>query len=119
MAKDKSGKKNGKAQAKVPRSAEPADSTTSPVPEDHLADDHHGTHHVATLVKETPTEAATRLVDRGLPSTRAELELLHQAARRRRAAASLGSDEYRAAVDEIWRIEVRIASVEEASPTAS
>ena len=38
---------------------------------------------------------------------------LHVAARKRREAASLGSDEYRAAAEEVARIEVQIARVEE------
>ena len=51
-------------------------------------------------------------VDSSLPGTREELLALHAEARRRRAAASLGSPEHRAAVDEIGRIEIRIADVE-------
>jgi hypothetical protein len=38
---------------------------------------------------------------------------LHEAARRRRDAAPLGSDEFRAAAEEIARIEIQIARVEE------
>jgi transcription elongation GreA/GreB family factor len=41
----------------------------------------------------------------------------HRAARARRDAAALGSDEYRAAAEEIARIEVAIARLEE--PPAS
>jgi hypothetical protein len=48
-----------------------------------------------------------------LPGTRAELMALHEAARRRRDASALGSDEYRAAAEEIARIEIQIARVEE------
>ena len=55
-------------------------------------------------------QAAT--VDASLPATRDELLVLHAAARRRRASAELGSPEHRAAVDDIGRIEVRIADVE-------
>jgi hypothetical protein len=51
-------------------------------------------------------------VDRSLPSTRDELIGLHAAARRRRADAALDSPEYRAAVEELGRIEIRIADVE-------
>ena len=51
-------------------------------------------------------------VDASLPATREELLVRHADARRRRAAASLGSDAFREAVDEIGRIEVRIAAVE-------
>ena len=51
-------------------------------------------------------------VDTSLPATREELVARHAEARRRRAAAPLGSDAYRAAADEIGRIEIRIAAIE-------
>jgi hypothetical protein len=54
------------------------------------------------------------VVDMGLPGTREELIERHAAARRRRNAAALGSDEHRAAVDEVGRIEIRIADIERA-----
>ena len=54
-------------------------------------------------------------VDERLPGTRAELIALHAEARRRRNAAPLGSDSFRAAVDEIARIEIRIAAVDRAA----
>ena len=50
-----------------------------------------------------------------LPDTRPALIELHVAARRRRAAAALGSDAYRAACQEISDIEVRIAEIEQPS----
>jgi hypothetical protein len=53
-----------------------------------------------------------------LPTTRAELMALHEVARRRRDAAGLGSDDFRAAAEEIARIEIQIARIEEPS-TAS
>jgi hypothetical protein len=53
-------------------------------------------------------------VDTSLPDTRPELMALHAEARTRRAAAPLGGDAFRAAVDEIARIEVRIADVDRA-----
>jgi hypothetical protein len=53
-------------------------------------------------------------VDTSLPASRAELLERHAATRQRRNAAPLGSDEHRAAVDEIGRIEVRIAAIERA-----
>ena len=56
-------------------------------------------------------------VDASLPRTRAELLERHTAARRRRNAAALGSDEHRAAVDELGRIEIRIADIEQAPTT--
>jgi hypothetical protein len=52
-------------------------------------------------------------VSKPLPRTRAELIELHMAARRRRASAALGSDEYRAACEEIAAIEIRIAEIEQ------
>ena len=48
-----------------------------------------------------------------LPKTRPELLELHMAARRRRAAATLGSEAYREAAEEIATIEVRIAEIEQ------
>lgn len=102
MAKDKDKDKAARKSART-SAADP-----------HIAPDGHGTHHVATLPLETPAQAAARLIDNRLPGSRPELEQLHAAARRRRATAALGSDEYRAALDDIVRIEVRIAAVERA-----
>jgi hypothetical protein len=51
-------------------------------------------------------------VDTSLPGSRDELLALHAAARRRRAAAAYGSAEHRAAIDDIGRIEIRIADVD-------
>lgn len=53
-------------------------------------------------------------VDASLPATREELSARHADARRRRNNAPHGGPEHRAAVDEIGRIEVRIADVERA-----
>ena len=47
-----------------------------------------------------------------LPQTREELLELHRETRRRRNAAPHGSDEHRAAIDLIGRIEVEIARIE-------
>ena len=65
-----------------------------------------GGHHPAKAHGEPAT------IDMSLPGTRDELLERHAQARRRRAAAPLGSPEHRAAVDEIGRIEVRIADIE-------
>ena len=54
-------------------------------------------------------------VDDSLPGNRADLMSLHAAARAKRSAAPLGSDAFRAAVEEIARIEVRIAAVDRAA----
>jgi hypothetical protein len=43
---------------------------------------------------------------------------LHAAARRRRDASALGSDDYHAAAEEVARIEVEIARIEEPAPKA-
>ena len=50
-----------------------------------------------------------------LPAARADLLTLHAAARRRRNAAPLGSAEFRAACEEVSRIEVQIARIERAA----
>lgn len=68
-----------------------------------------GRHHAATAHGRPAT------VDTSLPGTRAELMTLHAAARKRRSAAELGSEAFRAAVEELARIEVRIAAVDRAA----
>ena len=54
-------------------------------------------------------------VDESLPGSRAELLALHADARRKRNTAPLGSPAFKAAVEEIARIEVRIAAVDRAA----
>jgi hypothetical protein len=49
-------------------------------------------------------------------TTRAELMELHAAARRRRDSAALGSDEFRTAAEEVARIEIAVAQLEEPPP---
>ena len=85
-------KRHGKDDARIERPADRAPSG--------------GGHHPAKAHGRPAT------VDTSLPGTRDELLARHAEARRRRAAAPLGSPEHRAAVDEIGRIEVRIADVE-------
>jgi hypothetical protein len=68
-----------------------------------------GQHHAATA------HGRPARIDKSLPASREELIALHAEARRRRASAALGSEAYRAAVDEIGRIEVRIADVDRAA----
>ncbi len=68
-----------------------------------------GQHHTATAHGKPAT------VDTSLPATRPELMELHRAARARRNGAPLGSEPFRAAVDEIARIEVRIAAIDRAA----
>jgi len=51
-------------------------------------------------------------VDASLPATRDELMTRHAEARKRRNSAPLDSEAFRAAVDELGRIEVRVASIE-------
>ena len=67
-----------------------------------------GSHHVAKAHGQ-PTK-----VDASLPKSREELQTLHAEARRRRASAPYNSPEHHAAIDEIGRIEIRIADVERA-----
>ena len=68
-----------------------------------------GQHHAATA------HGRPARVDETLPATRAELLALHGRARDRRNAAPLGSDAFRAAVEEIARIEIRIAAIDRAA----
>jgi hypothetical protein len=49
-----------------------------------------------------------------LPQTRAELLVLHEAARRRRQAAELGGEAWTEASMDVERIEIEIARVERA-----
>jgi hypothetical protein len=63
----------------------------------------------------TLTENEGGSVTKTLPDTRDALLVLHAEARRRRAAATLGGEDYRAACEDIATIEVRIAEVEIAS----
>ena len=49
-----------------------------------------------------------------LPQTRAELESLHAETRKRRNKAAHGSEEHKAAIDLIGRIEIEIARIERA-----
>lgn len=80
-----------------------------------------------------PEPAGRRMTDRGTREAgrsgagssatgkdRSKLMEQHAAARARREAASLGSDEFRAAAEEVARVEVAIARLEEppaSSPT--
>jgi hypothetical protein len=52
-------------------------------------------------------------------ATRESLMEEHAVARARREAAPLGSDEFRAAAEEVARIEIAIAALEEPPPTTS
>jgi hypothetical protein len=54
------------------------------------------------------------VVDESLPASRPELLALHREARARRNSAPLDSEAFRAAVQEIARIEVRIAAIDRA-----
>jgi hypothetical protein len=63
-------------------------------------------HHVAKAHGQ-PTK-----VDSSLPATRDELMTRHADARKRRNSAPLDSEAFRAAVDELGRIEVRVAAIE-------
>ncbi|MDX6585490.1 MAG: hypothetical protein QOI10_4674 [Solirubrobacterales bacterium] len=67
-----------------------------------------GGHHVATA------HGLPATVDSSLPATRAELMTRHAEARKRRNSAPLDSEAFRDAVDELGRIEVRVAAIERA-----
>jgi hypothetical protein len=54
-----------------------------------------------------------------VPTHRIELLARHADAKQRREAAPLGSDEFRAACEEVARIEIAIAAAEEPPPHAS
>jgi hypothetical protein len=105
MAKDKDKDKGKRGhegkERKRDRAADAADAADA----QHVAG---GQHHAAQA-------HGKRLeVDTSLPATRAELLVLHAAARKRRNTAELGSDAHRAAVTELERIEVRVAAIERA-----
>ena len=51
--------------------------------------------------------------------SRESLMVRHREARDRRESAPLGSDEYRAAAEEVARIEIAIAELEEPPPKVS
>lgn len=53
------------------------------------------------------------------PTDRSDLMRQHREARARREAAPLGSDAYRAASEDVTRIEVAIAALEEPPPDAT
>jgi hypothetical protein len=72
-------------------------------------DQHQSGGHKAAKAHGQPTK-----VDTSLPGTREELLERHADARRRRNEAPLGSEVHRAAVDELGRIEIRIAAIERA-----
>jgi hypothetical protein len=56
--------------------------------------------------------AAASLADTPAPSSREELLVAHEAARRRRNAAPLGGHDWEAASAEVGRIEIEIARLE-------
>ena len=101
MAKHDKGRKKGDKAVAVDAETDAHAAGRKPTQE-HSSDGHH------------PAKAHGRpaTVDASLPATREELLVRHAEARRRRAGASLGSEAYREAADEIGRIEVRIAAVE-------
>lgn len=61
----------------------------------------------------------TKASNRRKAKTRQELMEEHRAARARRDSAALGSDEYRAAAEEVARIEIAISELEEPDPEAA
>lgn len=77
--------------------------------DDHATAKAGGEHHIAGA------HGRPVKVDTSLPKTRPELLALHAAARARRNGAALGSPEFRAAVLDLERIEVRIAAIDRAA----
>ena len=59
----------------------------------------------------------TKRTGRSEPKDRGALMEQHASAKARRDAASLGSDEFRDAAEEVARIEIAIAALEEPPPT--
>jgi hypothetical protein len=82
---------------------------------DKTKDRHHGADAAGGAHEVAKAHGQPAAVDKSLPGTRAELMTRHAAARARRNAADLGSEAFRAAVDEIARIEVRIAAIDRAA----
>ena len=74
---------------------------------DNSADHKAATGHHGAKAHGQPTK-----VDSSLPATREELMTRHADARKRRNSAPLDSEAFRAAVDELGRIEVRVAAIE-------
>ena len=94
----------------APRPAAPRPAATRRRPTRVAAPDPVGGEHHAAKAHGRPTQ-----VDTSLPDTRPELMALHAAARARRNAAALGSPDFRAAITDLERIEIRIAAVDRAA----
>jgi hypothetical protein len=65
------------------------------------------------------TRNEQKAAEKSQRSGRSSLMEKHVAARARRDAAALGSEDYRAAAEEVGRIEVAIARLEEPSPASA
>ncbi len=103
MAKDKKKKKDSPGGGKTHAGGGKSDATDRKA---HVAD---SGHHAAKA------HGRATLVDDSLPGNRPELMALHRAARARRNEAVLGSPDFRAAVMDLERIEIRIAAVDRAA----
>jgi hypothetical protein len=115
MAKDKPKKRDDpkaarKAAAKRAAVGDQAKERTGAKDHTGAGGDASGTQHHPAVAHGKPAR-----VDMSLPATRAELVALHAEARRRRNTAPLGGEAFRAAVDEIARIEIRVADVDRAA----
>jgi hypothetical protein len=102
MAKDK---KKDRDHGKPNKAARAAAATSGA----HASDPAGGQHHAAKA------HGRATQVDESLPATRPELMALHAAARARRNGAQLDSPDFRAAVMDLERIEIRIAAVDRAA----
>ena len=111
MAKDKKKDRDHAASAKGSKKHAATDALVAAgQTSTHGASDAAGGQHHAAAAHGQPAK-----VDGRLPANRPELLTRHAAARARRNAAELGSEDFRAAVDEIARIEVRIAAIDRAA----
>ena len=93
-----------------PRPAAPRAAAVRRRPAQVAAPEPAGNEHHAAKAHGRPTQ-----VDTSLPDTRPELMALHAAARARRNAAALDSPDFRAAITDLERIEIRIAAVDRAA----
>ena len=110
MAKDKDKDKDKKKERDPARPAKQAKAHAAAAQADPPAQAAGGAHHEPARAHGRPVK-----VDESLPATRAELLTLHADARRRRNTAALGGKDFRNAIGDLERIEVRIAAIDRAA----
>ena len=106
MAKDK---KKDRAHPKADKAAKAHTTLSADAGAGDSSDPAGGQHHAAKA------HGRATQVDTSLPATRPELMALHAAARGRRNGAALDSPDFRAAVMDLERIEIRIAAIDRAA----